>query len=456
MRHLRLTLAFALLSGCGGGDDTSEPPPSNDSSSDVTTETANDASGDGVATDAPIDVIGDVPTDALPTGRAFPDTTAKIAILADQLPTMNDKQLAFAASHFVGTQKLLLPVSTALRALNSKFLVLHYHLAMWQSAPTTAFILDGKSWSNDYPTVTTHEDWFWHDASSARVPSTSDGKLLMNVSVAGFQDHWATSLADQVKAGDYDAIFLDSASPALLQGETKDARLAGTAVKTTTFTELGGKTWIKAWEAWIAKLDATLAAKGIPLIPNTGAFITSWDDTDYSLAAGIFSEGFADPSFSTADWKASTNELLMLARKDKIMILQNYLGSTSDLAKRRYFLGNYLLVKEKYCYLEYFASNTLQWFPEWDVDLGAATTSAKTSVDDLAFSGIYRREFAKGIVLVNPTTAPVTVTLGGTFKRVEPVGGGDVDTTGVATGSITTTSVTSIAVPAKGAEILLK
>jgi hypothetical protein len=455
MAHRERFLAIFVLTAvaaCSSSEDAVVQP-SGDAlpdTADATGETASDGGGET----NPVD--GSDASDGGGSGRPFPDSSATIAILVDQLPTMNDKQLAFAASHFVGTQKLLLPVTTKLRALNPKFLVLHYHLAMWQSAPTTQFILDGKSWSNDYPTVTTHEDWFWHDGSSARVPSTADGKLLMNVSVAGFQDYWATSLADQVKAGDYDGIFLDSASPALLQGETKDARLAATAVKTTTFTELGGKTWIKAWEAWIGKLDATLAAKGIPLIPNTGAFITSWDDTDYSLTAGIFSEGFAAPSFSTADWKASTNELLMLARKDKIMILQNYLASVGDLATRRYYLANYLLVKEKHCYLDYFAGNTLQWFPEWGVDLGAATTSAKTSVDDLLVSGVYRREFAKGIVLLNPTTAPVTVTLGATLKRVEPVGGGDVDATGATPGSVTTSSVTSIVVPAKGGEILLK
>jgi hypothetical protein len=42
------------------------------------------------------------------------------------------------------------------------------------------------------------------------------------------------ALTAQVVAGDYDGIFLDSASPALLQGETQaDPRLAGTGVRAT-------------------------------------------------------------------------------------------------------------------------------------------------------------------------------------------------------------------------------
>ena len=399
------------------------------------------------------------PTDA-PTasGRSFPDTYGAIAILADQLPSMSAAQLQFAATHYVGTQKQLRSVTQALRAISSNFLVLHYHLAMWQSAPTVTFIVDGVSWGNDYPTVTSHEDWFWHAAGGQRVPSSADGKLLMNVSVAGFQGYWADSLAQQVAAGDYDAIFLDSASPALLQGECSgiDARLAGTAARNTTFAELGGVSWIAAWQSWMSALSGSLAAKGIPLIPNTGAFTTGWDNTNYALTPGIFSEGFAGTGFALSDWQASTNELLSLAAADKIMILQNYLASPTDVASRLYYLGNYLLVKGHHTYLDYFASGPLEWYPEWGIDLGAPTTPPTTQVSALLSAGVYRRDFAKGSVLVNPSASPVTVQLGGTFQQVVPTGGGAVGAGGTASGSVTTMAVTSVVVGATSAAVVLK
>ena len=428
--------------------DSSAPSDSTPSLDSIASETT---PSDSTPTDSTLDAGG--------TRRPFPDTTSILGMLADQLPPMNDAQVRFAATHFVGTEKELLDVTHALRAVNPKFLVLHYHLAMWQSAPTTQFILDGKSWGNDYPTVTTHEDWFWHDASGTkRVASTADGKLLMNVSNVAFQKYWADSLAAQVAAGEYDGVFLDSASPALLQGECArdDARLAGTAAKDTPFVELGGKSFIKAWESWIAALDAALSAKGIALIPNTSAFVTGWDNTNYGLSAGIFAEGFADPSFSTSDWKSSTNELLSLSRANKIMILQNYLGAATDVAKRLYYFGNYLLVKGQHTYLDYFASTPLEWYPEWGLDLGAPTAAVSTNVDALSSSGVYRRDFAKGSVLVNPTAAAVTVPLTGAMKRVVPSGGGAVDASGTAPGTIATTDVTSISVAAHGAEVLLK
>jgi len=71
------------------------------------------------------DVAGETP--AATTSR-FPDTTATIAILSDQLPTMTAQQQGFAATHYVGSQKLVLETTRELRALNPNFVVLHYHL----------------------------------------------------------------------------------------------------------------------------------------------------------------------------------------------------------------------------------------------------------------------------------------------------------------------------------------
>lgn len=389
----------------------------------------------------------------------FPDTSSSIAVLADQLPAgLTAAQQQLAATRFVGSQKLTLEISGALRAINPDFVVLHYHLAMWQPAPGVNFILDGKTWGNDYPKVGGHESWFWHTTGNKRVASVVDGKWLMNVAEPGFQGYWIESIAQQSTAGEYDGVFLDSASPALLQSEAQappEPRLTGTGARDNLIPELGNKTFIQAWTAWIATLDAALGARGLALIPNIGAGITGWDTTPYDLTAGVFSEGYADPSFAEADWKLSTNQLLSLAGKGKIVILQNYLGAPGDTAKRLYYLANYLLVRGKRTYLDYFASGPMEWYPEWGVELGAAvTTGAK--VDDLLKDGVYRRDFEKGIVLVNPTAGPVTVTLAKAMQRVVPSGGGVIAADGIAPGTLGMTTVTSIDVAAKGAEILIQ
>jgi hypothetical protein len=450
--------------GDGGGDSsTSSSGSGGGSSSGGSSSGGSGSSGGGSGSSSGGSSSSSGGDGGLASGRSFPDTNATIALLVDQLPTMNMAQMQFATSHYVGSEKQLLPVTQQLRALNPAFLMLHYHLAMWQSAAD--FIINGTSWGNDLPTVTTNETWFWHNTSSTGMSgrvTAPDGKFLMNVTVPAFQQYWLQSLQTQVKDGDYDAIFFDSASPALLQGwcggtgANQDPRLAGTAAKDTVFPELGGTTWIDAWQTWIGALAGSLSAKGIPLIPNTGAFITGWDNTNYALTPGIFSEGFADPTFAVSDWQASTDELLKLAAADKIMILQNYLSAPTDVATRMYYLGNYLLVKGHHTYLDYFAAGPLEWYPEWSIDLGAPTMAPTTDVTTLASGGVYRRDFAKGSVLVNPTSSGVMVSLGGTYNQVVPSGGGAVDATGATPGTLTMQSVTSVTVGPTTAVVVLE
>jgi hypothetical protein len=466
-----LLAVFFTAAGCGGNKATGGAGASGSVGS---TGTMSASSGTGASSTSSSTGGGSTSSSSGTGGTTtskWPDTTATIGVLVDQLPDgMTGGQNMFVATHFVGSQKLTLNISGPIRAINPNFLVLHYHLAIWQSDPGTTlwpqdpsmnaggttFILDGMTWGNDYPTVAMHESWFFHNQQNQRLSSTADFKILMNLHDPGFAAYWQSSLEQQVAAGQYDGIFADSAAPSLLQGEVggQDPRLAATGAKDTPLAEWGGMTYIQGWEAWIKPLNDALAAKGIPLIPNTGPFVTTWDNTDYSLTAGIFSEGYASPSFAESDWKASTNELLSLAAKGKIMILQNYLGSPSDVATRLYYLGNYLLVKGNRTYLDYFASGPLEWYPEWGVDLGAPTTTGAI-VDDLLKSGVYRRDFAKGSVLVNPSPSAVMVTLGASMKQVVPNGGGPVGGAGTAPGSFTTMAVTSVSVPATGAVILL-
>jgi hypothetical protein len=391
--------------------------------------------------------------------RPWPDSTAKTLILADELPSgLSAAQQQFVVAHMVGTQKLTLADSRPLRALQPNFLVLHYHLAIWQSAPLVAFIVDGMTWGNDYPMVTKHEDWFWHNAAGMRVAAIDDGKLLMNLGSQDFIDYWIQSLIAQARASDADGVFADSAGPDLLQWEAQlppEPRLAATGARDTAIPALGGRTYIVAWQDFMKQMDAALAAQGLALLPNTGSFTTSWDTTDYGLTAGVFIEGFADPKFAPADWQRSTNQVLALVAKHKIIIGQNYLATADDVATRLYYLANYLLVRGDRTYLDYFAQGPLEWYPEWDVDLGAPVTSA-TTVADLMKAGAYEREFAKGWAVVNPGDAAVTVTFPTGSKQLVPQGGGAIDATGAAPGMTTTTPVTSLMLAGHTAAIVLK
>jgi hypothetical protein len=278
----------------------------------------------------------------------------------------------------------------------------------------------------------------------------------MNIADPGFRAYWRESIAKQVEAGDYDGVFLDSASPALLQWEARtppDRRLLETGVRFNRFPELGDRSWIQAWEEWVSDLDRHLGSRGIPLIPNVGALATSWDNTDYTKTAGVFSEGFLDPGLDMADWRAAAGQTLALARQGKIVILQNNLGAVDDTRKREYLLGNYLLVKGSRTYLTYFANSMLEWYPEWDVDLGAAE-AAPATIDDLMWRGVYARRYARGIVLVNPSTRTISVSLDRPMTRMLLEGGGRVGADGVVQGRLSTAPVSRLDMPSKSAAVL--
>jgi hypothetical protein len=154
------------------------------------------------------------------------------------------------------------------------------------------------------------------------------------------------------------------------------------------------------------------------------------------------------------------NRILSLENKSKIIIAQNYLDSTADLAVRRFYLGNYLLIKGGFTYLNYFAhSFNPEWYPEWGVSIGSATTPLPASVSALydAQSGLYRRAYSNGLVVVNPATTAHTLNLGGTYYLVTPVGGGTVPNNGDISGMrLTYAPVTSISVAANDAAILVR
>src|SRR5947209_20216980 len=111
------------------------------------------------------------------------------------------------------------------------------------------------------------------------------------------------------------------------------------------------------------------------------------------------------------------DRLLALERRHKIVIAQNYLGDSADLATRLYYLGTYLLIKGDHTYLNYFAGQPLQWFPEYGIPIGRPLGPLPSSVAALydAGSGLYRRAYSNGLVVVNPGSAPSILALGHTY-----------------------------------------
>lgn len=397
------------------------------------------------------------------TRRPWRDTTTGIHVFNDQLASaLSDAQWQFAATHYVGTQKMTRANADRLRALNPNFLILHYRLGHGLGyraitggcSPTGDYlrIIEGNSWVQEWNPAA-QENWFAHypEASTTRVLQCDWGWYLMELNDAGWRAYWHAEVLRQLQANDDDGVFMDSLSvPNYLGGGSYDPALP--ALDNTFENAWAAR--INAWLTWLQ----TQPVGDYYLVPNVGSWITTRDPTNYTPVDGVMLEGFAlagDASpYDVGDWQLQVNRALGLIAQGKAVIGQSYALGAQE---RMFALGTYLLIKGNRTYLNLELDLDPEWWPEYDIPIGAATQSAGTNIANLydATNRVYRRTFSNGLVLVNPTTDETrTVNLGGTYYRAATSGGGAVPASGVPTGTVTYSAVTSVTLPPYTAVVL--
>ena len=205
-------------------------------------------------------------------------------------------------------------------------------------------------------------------------------------------------------------------------------------------------------------------------IPNLDARVTSWEPNWYDNANGVpfidgaFLEGFGEYT-DTYDWTLSMNRGLNLTDNDKIVIMQPYPPAAPNTAAGQqqvnFFLGTYLLLKGNQTYLNIDYGGGVQYYPEYQLNLGTATTPLPSNVSSYLWNGVYRRDFQNGFVLVNPGSTTYTLNLGGTYQQVQGHGGGtmtdaQLDANGnYIGGSLTYQNVNSVTLAGGSAAIFL-
>jgi hypothetical protein len=154
------------------------------------------------------------------------------------------------------------------------------------------------------------------------------------------------------------------------------------------------------------------------------------------------------------------NRLLTMINADRIVICQTYLSSETDYQWRMYDIANYLLLRGNYTYICYFAGKPFEYYPEFDIDLGAPLNSAGTSINNLLSSNLYIRSFEKGKVIVNSndtTSYNYSIPTDATYTRAVLNGGGTIADNGTINGSVTYQSVSgTVSIPPHTAMIILK
>ncbi len=402
--------------------------------------------------------------------RPWPDTTRGVHVFNDQLNSaMSDAQVQFSATHYAGCQKMERSQADRLRAVNPNLLILHYRLgeglgyraveADCQPTGDWLLIIEGDQWVQEWPgEANVRESWFahWPEPSSTRVLNCDWGWYLMNLDDSAFRAYWQAQVLRQVQIHDNDGLFMDSLSvPNYLGADHWRPVLPDVDAS-----------FENAWAARIARWLSWLQTQPIGryyIVPNVGSWITTRDPTDYSAADGVMVEGFALEADASPhaydDWVLEMNRILGLVSRGKAILTQTYVGGAQE---RMFALGSYLLVKGSRTYLNIEISDIPEWWPEYDIPIGAPAESAGSDIARLydAANGVYRRRFDNGMVLVNPTNpwdgtgVTRTVRLGATYYQAMPQGGGEVPESGISDASVSYQAVTQVTLPPYTAVVL--
>jgi hypothetical protein len=460
-----LFVAAVLLANCSGGSSSgpqtpgaprNSPTPAPSGSASARPTGGPSATPSATATPTAI---------ASGSSRTFPDTTDGIFVYSDQLDTSSasEAQFQFAATHFVGSQKLLPGDAAHLRTYNSNFLVLHYRLGLalgYRSpssgcAPTGSYlqIIDG-SWVQEWPgDSVVNASWFFQYGGSARVYNCSWGWYLMELNDPGWRAWWSGQVMGQLALNQDDGVFADSYSIPNYLGPYNPALPAVDA----TFES----SWATRMHSFTDYMRTQFAGRWL-WIPNVGSWITTRDPSDYSNVDGAMLEGFAEGGnenyYALGDWQLQMNRALSLVNAGKIVIGQTY-PNGSDANERLFVLGTYLLIKGHHTYVNLDSYGlAIQWQPEYGINLGAPVDPVPANISTLlnASWNLYVRHYANGMVLVNPSPADNgALALGGTFYQALPTTGGPVPSSGMPPGSVSYSPVTSVDVCPHCAAILL-
>ncbi len=401
-----------------------------------------------------------------PARREFIDTTDGIHIFNDQLFCWdNEAWFQFAATHYVGTQKLTRSDADRMRSYNSDFIILHYRLGtglgyreiQGDCNPSGDWleIIEGDQWVREWPGEAKIQDSWFFKWNSQRVLNCEWGWYLTELNDPSWRTWWLGEVLRQLAANDNDGLFADSFSvPNYLGGaDTWEPDLPEVD---SNFEQA----WAERLENFIAYLSDQFAGNYY-LIPNIGAWITTRNPTDYSAVDGVMIEGFGGwgwgDQFELGDWQLQMNRMLSLISQDKIIIAQNYVDP-NDIDDRLFVLGCYLLIKGRYSYINMDFAMEPEWFPEYEIPIGSYVGGIPTDIDSLydANWDVYKRQYTNGLVLVNSDTTAQTVDLGRTYYLATPIGGGIIPDDGdISAWTVTYHPVNSMTLLAGQSAILL-
>jgi Hypothetical glycosyl hydrolase family 15 len=252
-----------------------------------------------------------------------------------------------------------------------------------------------------------HPEWFLDDTTGRRVEwSDYPGVWQMDVGNSSYQDTWLANVLGELRRYGWDGVMLDDVMP------YPNWHLNGrTLAKYPTIPS-----YTAATRSFLARVCSGVVAGGFLALPNIGSTSPeNWRDW-IRLCSGAVQEYWtkwgqdATMHFGGSDWTERQRFLQITQEENRIFLGVTYAPHT-DFRSMRYARANFLLdwngsPKSVLAFEPTTPEAQDPYHSEWTVDVGLPS-AAKYTV-----GGIWRRDFTKGVVLVNPSAESRTVDLG--------------------------------------------
>lgn len=294
----------------------------------------------------------------------------------------------------------------SLKAANPNVKVLMYKNLSFMSA--------ADAYGNSNAGVTTQmADPSWYLLNTSGQRFTSDWYSYMwaaDIGNPAYQQKWADSVLSKLQTQGWDGVFADDTN-ASMHNHYDPASIAKYPTDAAYAAATGSA---------LAAIGPKIRAAGKLIVPNFGEWrlnrstVNGWLD----YVSGGMEEMFTKWGNTTGtgylpvtDWNLQLGCLKDAEAKGKYFLAVTH-STNTDAAAARYGWATILLASNGHAsYIEGGDYTNQPWFPEYDYAIGEPAGNETADA-----SGVHRRAYTNGLVVVNPTSKSVSVSLGGTYN----------------------------------------